>query len=306
MSVDLIMDAKSWVDVFPKDNNEARKKYRTLLRTVHPDVCSDARANDAFIKLRRLYTSYRNGGVEEDTETTTSVKFTTVITDDVFVLTRLEKRLFWVTRNRKDNDRAERASKALEDLKKSRGAQFFPEFVSRFRDGTGRAGVEVKYPQRVWNLKDFDVFDERTVIWVFKRILVSLILAHERGHIHGNISKSAIMLIPEDHGMVLDNWGYSVPKGQKLKIRSDAYIPEPYLKGEPADEWVDLAAAGDLALKLSDGKLNIRLKRFFSALIKYKTTDAEQVLRDFNDVTEDIYGPPKFHPLAPPASEPIM
>lgn len=304
MSVDQIMNAKSWVDVFPKGDNDARKTYRALLRTVHPDVCHDPRANDAFIKLRRLYANYRNGDASTDA-TSSGPKFVSLINDDAFLLTRTDARYFWIALNRKDNDLMDHAATVLEDLKKSDAPQFFPDFKSRFRDGTGRAGVEVAYPEGTWNLSDFERFDERTVVWVFKRILVSLILAHSRGHIHGNIDTHAIQLLPTEHGMILDNWGYCVPTGQKLKIRPSAHIPEVYLKGKESEEWVDLSAAGALALKMSNGKMHIRLKRFFTALRDYKENDAAQVLRDFNDVTEDIFGPPKFHPLAQPSVPPL-
>lgn len=304
-TIDQIMNAATWKDIFPADPDAARKEYRVLLRTVHPDVCSDSRAGDAFIKLRQFYTTYRANPADTGTTGSTTSDVTELISDPAFLFFRTGGRLFWVTRNSRDNDRAEAMSEALKKLKNSRSPQFFPEFISTFRAADGRRGVEVKYPDGVWNLSKFEKLDDRNTIWVFKRIIVALMLAHEQGLIHGNVHPNAIMVLPEDHGLILDGWGYSVNKGEKLKIKPEGHVPAEYLKGKEADEWADISAAGAVALEMAHDNLHPRLERFFKSLRDYKELDAGLVLRDFNEMTEEVFGAPKFHVLENPGSDPI-
>ena len=42
-------------DLFPHDNMQLPLEYRRMCKLIHPDVCSDPRATDAFAKLQNMY-----------------------------------------------------------------------------------------------------------------------------------------------------------------------------------------------------------------------------------------------------------
>ncbi|MDT3386729.1 MAG: J domain-containing protein [Bacteroidota bacterium] len=42
-------------DLFEEDEKKIREKYRELVKQIHPDVCSDPHAQEAFANLKRLY-----------------------------------------------------------------------------------------------------------------------------------------------------------------------------------------------------------------------------------------------------------
>lgn len=42
-------------DLFEEDEKKIREKYRELVKKIHPDVCKDPRAQEAFSNLQRLY-----------------------------------------------------------------------------------------------------------------------------------------------------------------------------------------------------------------------------------------------------------
>ena len=167
MSIEQIINADTWKDLFPNDKDAARKKYRTLIRDVHPDVCPDPRASEAFIKVRTLYTAFQSGAVPTKDETPNNV--TIVLTDDAFTLSKVGDRFFWIVNNPKDNDLMRHVPDIFTSLSTSEAPQFFPEMVSSLRDAKRRAGIEVKYPEGIWNLTSFEELSDRNVVWVFKR-----------------------------------------------------------------------------------------------------------------------------------------
>ena len=49
-----VLSAECASEIFDKSKN-LKSQYRDILRRIHPDVCSDARAKDATEKLISLY-----------------------------------------------------------------------------------------------------------------------------------------------------------------------------------------------------------------------------------------------------------
>lgn len=304
LTIPEIISSHRWEDLYSTDQNEARKQYRAYVRIVHPDVNDDPQASAAFIKVQRYY-ALAQTGVKSSTTSKPSTAVKILLEDDVFTLTKVEGKLFWFVRNAKDNDLVQHIPQLLETLKATRGAVFFPQVGTPLKDAKGRSGVQVNYPERTWSLSHFHDIADRNIVWIFKRILVALILTQESGYVHGNLSAKSILIIPEDHGLLLDNWGYAVKQGQKLKIKPESYVPDRYLKGSVADSWVDIASSADLMLQMGVSNMHPRLKNFFTALKKYTAADPAQILQEFEELTVEVFGAPRFNVLEVPDREPL-
>jgi serine/threonine protein kinase len=57
------------------------------------------------------------------------------------------------------------------------------------------------------------------MVWIWRRLLVTLGHAHDNGVVHGAVLPEHIMIMPEQHGVVLVDWCYSSQK------TDDAYTP---------------------------------------------------------------------------------
>lgn len=307
MTIEEVLSAKTWEDLFPEDKTAARKKFRQFSKTIHPDINDDPRASDAFIKLRYFYGLQQNGSTAQNgSQTGSKDSLEQLLNDGVFSLSRASGRIFWVALNKSDNDLMRNGEKGMRKLEKEAEApQFFPKVKGTLRDVQGREGVEVEYPQGTWSLDSYETLEPRNLVWIFKRILVALINAHELGLIHSNLTTKAIMVLPEDHGLILDNWGYHTKKGEQLIVKPEGYVPQEYLKTKRSDEWLDLSKAGDIALNLASKDTPERLLRFFEALKKYRVNDGRLVLQDFEEVTRDVYGDPEFSVLQQPSTPAI-
>lgn len=50
-----ILNAEKVGDIFEKDASRIKQQFRTFAKCIHPDVCSDVRAQEAFTKLNKFY-----------------------------------------------------------------------------------------------------------------------------------------------------------------------------------------------------------------------------------------------------------
>lgn len=53
--IEKIQKAETCGDIFEKDASRIKQQFRDFAKCIHPDVCSDVRAKETFIKLNKLY-----------------------------------------------------------------------------------------------------------------------------------------------------------------------------------------------------------------------------------------------------------
>jgi len=151
------------------------------------------------------------------------------------------------------------------------------------------------------------------LVWVLRRALAALGLAHKAGVLHGNLDPAHILVRPHDHNVWVIDWCWAVVNpartGQGFKVINEIYsAPEVRDRGRPTPAS-DLYALGKCAIHLVGGdpatktlpEMDPRLARF----LKYLTVesqggrpqDAWELYRQVELMRNQIWGAHEFVPL---------
>lgn len=102
------------------------------------------------------------------------------------------------------------------------------------------AGIE---PKHVW--------------WIFRRLLLTLWMAHLKGFIHGAVTPDHVLIFPEAHGLVLLDWTCAAKIGEEhvpaINPEFEAFYPPETSRREEAAPSADLWMAASTALWMLGG-----------------------------------------------------
>src|SRR5205814_3713023 len=244
-----------------------------------------------------------------------------------------------------DNDLMEREAAALAKLARDgdpRQHAYAPRLVESFRheepatgerrtanvlsdctDLVSLARVAESYPDGV---------DPRDVAWMWRRLLVALGYAHRAGVVHGAVLPEHILIHPDEHGLVLVDWCYSVtahdtpggltepsdrgegtasgdpggvtaagePVPAMVARHRDRYPPEVPAR-RPATTATDIYLATGCMRELMGARAHPALLRFAAGCTlpepPQRPKDAWRLLAELDELLEDLYGPRKFRPF---------
>ena len=157
----------------------------------------------------------------------------------------------------------------------------------------------------------------RHVAWMWRRMLEVCSWAHGLGIVHGAILPSNILIRPEDHGLVLLDWCYSVPMNSKgkadVEVYKDFFPPELFRKmGLNGGADLYMIAKCVQALFTGDAqpakwkKENPELmtgiaKSCMLASPRSRASDAWEVYESLAKNLAKLYGPPAFIPFEMPS-----
>ena len=358
-----INEAKNYTDIFP---NEASIKsiYRELVRLYHPDRqgVDMVFATETFSKLTSLKEEAEKMAAEgrfgeprflaiiRTKRAVHRVKAKAHHLGDITTLyrtaTTLEgsagvEGLLKVASRAKDNDLMAAEARALKRLNggDSVWQRHIPELLDTFlyHDGRRRSNV-VKWWENSLNLEELrilfpDGLDPRHVVWVWRRLLMALGYAHDKGIIHGAVLPANIVIDPPQHGVLLVDWCYSVEMrdtDSQSKTYIKAIIPR-YKKGYPeevltkgkASPATDLYLAARSMVDLLGGapameqqgiaesfpnQVPRQMRAFFKGCLPTKQSmrphNAWELLREFDDLLKRMgepYHPRRFIELAVPS-----
>ena len=322
-AIALIEAAKGPRDIFgdaPDDERDtsadhAHLLYRRLARLIHPDVtASDRRATRAFKKLSALWQQYRAGAGD------------LFASGDIANLLSApapqpwELALLKLARDPADGDLIAREAAALRWLATNGDPQFRP-YVPRLFGTRRYAGPATGGIRRGNVLERLDGFislekvamsfpgglDPRDVAWIWRRVLVAIGFAHSVGLIHGAVLPPHVMIQPANHGLTLVDWCYSCggPNPGNLPAAvaryRDWYPPE--LKpGYAPGADLDIYLATKTMLALIASPVPGPLAAFAAGCTlpqRGRPTDAWDLLREFDDLIERMWGPRAFRPFPP-------
>jgi hypothetical protein len=295
--------------------------YRMLVKIVHPDVAPAGRSATATAALAKLSALW--AGPAGSVLTTKGARHrlgARLASGDIAELTELDGgALLKLPRRPADNDlmRAEAAALiTLENAGERRHRAYAPRLVESFthEDGAGvrrtaniltrQAGfvslaeVRAAYPRGL---------DARDVAWMWRRLLVGLGWAHRAGVVHGAILPEHVLIHPAEHGLVIVDWCYSVPRGTTipaLVARYRAHYPSEVTGRGLASPATDIYMATGLMLRLIADPPDA-LRRFAAGCSydapSMRPEDAWHLLAEFDELLEDLYGPRRFRAFAMPA-----
>ena len=322
-----VLAATSSVSFFGTDESLARKKYLLYAKHVHPD--REGGSNDAFIALQRLYSDHGNPADSTpksnviSTRNAEYVLGSTLRESDVFKAIQVEFQddatstrhtaEMLISLAARDNDLMGAMSTSLRKMREvpEQYRVFFPKMVERFiipQTGGRRAVVVLEGMPGFVSVKDImeaypNGIDGRNVAWMFKRMLVAVGNTADMGISHGACTPESFMIHPEEHGLILRDWQYSVPLGEPLVAVPTDYrdlYPESILKKSATNRQLDVSMAAKTASRLLDDDAPDALKSFFKGCMQGSLPTAAELLKEFDSILRNVYGAPKFQHFSMP------
>jgi len=307
-AIALIEAASAPGDLFGGDGSDA---YRRLARLTHPDSHpGDSRAASAFTRLATLWQQHRDGHGR------------LVARGDIATLYQAGPSLLKVPRDPADNDLMRAETLALATLRTRVERPFlayFPEPVRAQRQRDPGSGAE-RWANVIGGLAGFRSLaevraaypggiDPRDAAWMWRRVLVAVGAAHRAGLIHGAVLPEHIMIHPAEHGLVLVDWCYSsrAPGGRVRAVveRYVGWYPPEVLTGCAAgpdlDIWLATRCMTELIGPLMPAPMAAFARGCLLASPRRRPGDAWQLLAEFDELLERLYGPRRFRPFAMPA-----
>lgn len=324
--IDLVLAATSASILFGStEEKTAKKEYKRLVREVHPDTLSEgdlnkSRAEEAFNRLTLLWDSIKSNKASTSSIVRTRkheyVLGGLLSEDDVVVRLMAtydaghEACTLVVAKSVHDADLVSAYATSVRKLREVPESyrMYFPEFVETFRyrqDDGDHSALTVKSLKGFYTLRQVkerypDGIGGRDIAWIFRRMLVALGNAHDLGLVHGAPSLDAFYIHPEMHGLVLDDWHYSVSSGSPLVAVPAAtknLYPANALSKEPVDYRLDILIASRIANELLSHAEPSALRAFFKGCQVSSPPRAAHLLTEFDDLLERLYGKRTFHPF---------
>lgn len=313
-------------DLFGVSKELGKSVYTRLARSVHPDRNNDPRASDAFDKLQKLWESM-------DSPTAAAKAITVTSKLHVYELGELAgktgtaniynvtwdaghgKGLIKITRKPTDNDLAAAEVRAMKKLREvpDEFQMYHPRLLDafRFRDSatrTDRATLVTDRLDGFYSLKQVkeaypDGISGRDVSWMFRRLLVAVGTAHDVGLVHGSVVPETVMVHPGMHGITLIDWSTAVETGQPLKAVHPEY--HRWVRGTEKTASThkhDIRFASKTMLTLTrQGDTNLRA--FLRGCTISAVPTAAELLAEFDELLERMYGKRTFHPFEMPTAK---
>ncbi len=242
--------------------------------------------------------------------------------------------VFKIARTPDDNDLVRVEAKALRYLRADRNLErlfpFVPQVFDSFLydDGASaprQANIVGRLPS-VYSLEEIRAqyphgVDPKDVAWLWRKLLIALGFAHARGILHGAVLPPHILIEPDQHGLVLDNWLYALPEpidpAAHLTAIVSAYetwYPPEILAKQPPRPGFDIFMGARSMVYLLGGDplagevptvVPKAIASFFRGCLLPAPNDRPQqawdLLNEFTQLIERLWGPRTFRPFAMPS-----
>ncbi|MFI9011077.1 adenylate cyclase [Actinosynnema sp. NPDC053489] len=325
-ALDRVERAGSAADLFgpfdpdPDRRKEAQRLYRGLAAVLHPDRVGpdDTRAHAASAQLTRLHHDWQHGARVELRTDRATYRLTDrhavgsvanlYLTDGAHVVK--------VVRNPALNPLLHAEQDALRRLARFTDRHpWLRPYYPRLVDAPG----EVARGSRAFTVLEplVDGFvtladvrrafprglDGRDYAWMHRRLLRAVAGAHRTGLVHGAITPDNVLVHPAQHGIVLVGWSFAVTTGERplATDRTISYPPE-VRAGGPVTAATDVHMAHALMLDLlaDDETAQRGFARGCAQDDPDRRPDAVDLLTEYDDLLEDLYGERTYRPFALP------
>ncbi len=241
--------------------------------------------------------------------------------------------IFKIARTPHDNDLVRIEAQVLRHLRADKNFTrlfpFVPEVFDSFlyadRRTEPRQANIVSRIENVYSLEEVHAqyprgLDPKNVAWLWRKLLIALGFAQARGVIHGAVVPSQILIEPDQHGLILDNWVYAVPgpiepDAHLTAIVSayEAWYPSEVFARQPPAPSLDILMGARCMVYLLGGDpitgdvptaVPQAIASFFRGCLvpapEHRPQQAWDLLNEFTQLIERLWGPRTFRPLAMP------
>jgi len=316
------------------DLSAALRTYRRLARLVHPDLAPDRRrAEHLFIHLGCLHEQYmqlahtggrlvvRTGGGP----LTVGPLLAQGDVTNVYSAELRGRSVAWkVARHPRDNDLLENEAHGLRRLA-AEGDPRFAAYVPVLLDAPIHRDSHTDIVRRTTVLERLDGFvtlghvsnafvrglNPRDAAWMWRRMLIALGYAHHTGIVHGAVVPEHVLIEPEQHGLMLIDWCYSVDTASipdaritaLVTARKSMYPPEVAAR-MPATPATDIYMASRVIALLLRDRAPQPMRAFLAGCTSLnpgaRPQNAWALLLELDELLKRLYGPRRFRPFRLP------
>ncbi|MFJ8913712.1 adenylate cyclase [Amycolatopsis sp. NPDC102389] len=145
--------------------------------------------------------------------------------------------------------------------------------------------------------------DGRDYAWMHRRLLRAVAGAHRAGLVHGHLTADNVLVHPGQHGIVLVGWSFAVEAGAlPLAADKSVHYPPEVHKGLPMTTATDVHMLHRMMLELLAP--NETRQREFATWctqdIPAQRPEAADLLDEYDELLDDLYGPRTFRPFTIP------
>jgi hypothetical protein len=231
-----------------------------------------------------------------------------------------------IVRDPRDNPLAMNEARSLHLLrpegKEDKFAPYFPRLVDDFLlvdDGVERQGNICRRQLGWYTLAEVRAeycsgIDPKDMAWIWRRLLVALGAAHAKGIVHGAVLPENVLILPAEHGLLLNNWAFSaLIEGNGaipgINAAYTTWYSEEVLNGGIFSPGADIFLAARCMIYLlgGDPTLNLPypapkviqsfLKGCTLASPRARPQDAWALKEEFDDMLQQLWGKRAFHPF---------
>lgn len=282
--VALVLDATSATDLFGANKNRARIRYRRLARSVHPDMGG---SEDAMARLNRLWDEY-NRTEDSHSDGNTPIEVTRNDQyaifkehDKLLVVERLASDSIWLPHDVSDiKKRLDTTPVCMLELN---GSKYISQgdglHVAYICDAPDNAKGNLIMLESLKDRLPGGVLHPRDLAWITKRVLfLEGVLSSMRRDLH-NITRG-LAIDPVNHMLVIVSpW--------EILGMSDAHTLM-------ARVLLDHFLACIVPVTADDKRSN-RIKRFVIGARMDRVTGWGDIMREYDDLLEELFGQPRFH-----------
>lgn len=288
-----IQSATHFSDIFPTTQStdsstqlrDLKRHYHKWANLLHPDLApqqAKTEATEQFTRLTQFYNqacAQLHGPIFKSATAThtTRTKITqlcdaaTCYLGTTSIGDATHRSFIKVAANPQDNDLLATEASAIETIYAQGNAAravFFPRLLDTF----GVMGVDKRVRVNVFaELTDFvslaqvkqvypDGVHPLDMAWMWRRLVWALDFAHTVGLIHGAVVPQNIMIHPQQHGLVLVDWCFSVrqigadyPKLKAIARQQHDWYPNSVFTQQPPTPALDLSLAARSMIFLLGG-----------------------------------------------------
>ena len=241
---------------------------------------------------------------------------------------RVQNAFLKVVRDPHHNELAENEVRALQTLVHGRDGKKFSPYLPNLVDtfvyqssGMDRKTLVFEKDSGWYSLEDVhkaypDGIDPKDMAWMWRRLLVVLGFSHGNRVIHGAMLPRNVLILPDEHGLMLVNWHHAVRdpliSGEYMRIVDHEYrswYPHEVLKTGIPSFGTDIQMSakcmiwllgGDPHSKVFPNSVPAPIKAFLKGCIlpgSRAPQNAWHLKEEFDELLGRLWGERKFHPF---------
>lgn len=299
-------------DFFERDEIKIRQKYRETAKAIHPDVCSDPNASQAFEHLNRLYEKalidIRKGTWTESNVVRLPgfgpVRYRHSMQTEFGMRYVTDDRVIWLF----DGDKKRYKNLFAEGLrlidwnrfsrKLSDGHKMQIGAIERTTDNAIFVTKDIyEYPFDLFLAAYKDKLDGRDLAWMISRMCDLACFLKVSDIVHNGLEPANLFISPKNHTIsLLGGWQYAVKSGQKMNgVSREIFdlMPSKARSTGIATSETDIESIRRIFQKIVQGKDNIPIP-IMNWIVKGSSEDAFHEFVLWDTALEKAYGARKF------------